>query len=318
MVERRRAFITGIAGQDGIYLTKLLRDKGYLVFGVAAPGASLAEDEAQIQFFDVRECDRLASFLREVQPDECFHLAAFHRSSSARVHTEEARDEFVSIETNVLSVQVILSTLFASRPACRVFLAGSCQMFGDPSETPQTEQTPFNPRTIYGITKVAATQLGHIYREKGMHVSTGILYNHESPFRSPEFVTSKIARMAVEISQGTADRLALGDVSARVDWGFAGDYVEAMHLMVTADQPRDYIISSGELHSVGEFAKLAFECVGLDWKRYVVEDPGAYQPVAKGIYFGGSSAIRERLDWRPKKQFREIVEMMVERYLQQV
>lgn len=315
---KRRACIIGVTGQDGTYLADLLRSKDYEVYGVDAPGRPPRSLVADFTELDIRDGERLAAHLARIRPDECYHLAALHHSSAARRDLgREGDDDRASIETNLLPAQTILQTLRISRPACRVFLAGSCHMFGDPAETPQTERTPFAPTTIYGITKTAATHLGRLYRaEKGMFVCTGILYNHESPLRGSDFASARIARAAADIARGASHRLVLGNPDATVDWGFAGDYVEAMHLMLQAETPEDFIIASGELHRVRDFAEIAFARVGLDWTAHVREDPDAYRPVSRTAYQGDISAIRHRLGWAPKTSFRELVEMMVDHALQ--
>jgi GDPmannose 4,6-dehydratase len=264
---------------------------------------------------DICDQDVFAAFLREARPDECYHLAAFQRSSATRtVPVDEGTDERASIETNFLSVHTILRTLCECRPECRVFLAASCHMFGDTTETPQTERTPFAPTNIYGITKAAATLLGRFYRgQKGMFVCTGILYNHESPLRGPDFVTARIAQAAVRIKQGSTEKLTLGNLYAQVDWGFAGDYVQAMHAMLQAEKPEDFIIASGELHRVRDFAEIAFRHVGLDWTAYVQEDASVHAPVSRAVYQGDATAIRERIGWKPRTTFEELVKMMVDR-----
>ena len=309
----KRALITGATGQDGTYLADFLRSRGYEIHGIDAPGHA-PRAEMTLHEVDVRDRDRLSAIITEIRPTEIYHLAAFHRSSSARTEGDrDSDDERASIETNFLSVQMILSTLRETHPTCRVFLAGSCHMFGDPPESPQTERTPFAPTNIYGITKTAAAHLGRYYREeKGMFVCTGILYNHESPLRGPDFVTAKIARAAVDIKNGKAKELVLGNLDARVDWGFAGDYVEAMHTMLAAEIPEDFIIASGELHRVRDFVEIAFARVNLDWTQYVRENVSAYRPVSASVYHGDASAIRERLGWKPKTSFKALVEMMVD------
>ena len=312
-MDKKRALITGATGQDGTYLVDLLRSKGYDIHGIDAPGHA-ARVPMTMHEVDLRDRGRLSAVIAELRPDELYHLAAFHRSSAARTEGEDASDdERASIETNFLSVQTILSTLHAVKPSCRAFLAGSCHMFGEAMESPQTERTPFAPTNVYGITKTAAMHLGRFYRnEKGMHVCTGILFNHESPLRGPDFVTAKIARAAVDIKNGKAAELVLGNLDARVDWGFAGDYVEAMHAMLSAEIPEDFIIASGELHRVRDFVEIAFARVGLDWTRYVREDASAYRPVSASVYHGDTSSIRARIGWTPKTSFKQLVEMMVD------
>jgi GDPmannose 4,6-dehydratase len=200
-----------------------------------------------------------------------------------------------------------------------VFLAGSCHQFGD-APGPQSEATPFSPTNLYGITKTAATHLGRYYRERhGMHVSTGILFNHESPRRRLDFITAQIAKGAVECLRGNQKELVVGDLNAKVDWGFAGDYARAMRMMVAADKPDDYVISSGELHTVGEFVTEAFDYARLKldgpYHNFVREDPSTYRPVSKTTYFGDNAKIRNRLDWNPQVGFKQLVHMMVDHYL---
>jgi GDPmannose 4,6-dehydratase len=314
-MEKRRAFITGAAGQDGTYLSDLLISKGYEVWAVDVPGSSPRSRVEHFRALNICDQDVLANFLREARPDECYHLAAFHRSSSSRGEsTDEGEDERLSVETNFLSVHTILRTLHDIKPECRIFFAASCHMFGDATETPQTERTPFAPTNIYGVTKVAATLLGRYYQEqKGMFVCTGILYNHESPLRGPDFVTARIAQAAVRIKRGSTEKLTLGNLDAQVDWGFAGDYVQAMHSMLQAPKPEDFIIASGELHKVREFAEIAFRHLGLNWTEHVQEDASVHAPVSRAVYQGDASAIRTRLGWKPMTSFKELVEMMVDR-----
>jgi GDPmannose 4,6-dehydratase len=314
-MEKRRAFITGAAGQDGTYLSDYLISKGYEVWAVDAPGTVPRSRVEHFRAIDICDADVFAAFLREARPHECYHLAAFHRSSASHVaSTDEGADERASIETNLLSAHTILRTLHESKPECRVFFAASCHMFGDATEIPQTERTLFAPTNIYGVTKVAATLLGRFYREQeGMFVCTGILYNHESPLRGPDFVTARIAQAAARIKYGSTEKLTLGNLDAQVDWGFAGDYVQAMHAMLQAEKPEDFIIASGELHRVRDFAEIAFRHVGLDWTAYVQEDPSVHAPVSRAVYQGNASAIKERLGWKPTTSFKELVEMMVDR-----
>jgi GDPmannose 4,6-dehydratase len=315
-MSKRRALITGAAGQDGTYLAGFLLSKEYEVFGIDAPGRAPRSALTRFTEFDIRNADRLAEYIKDLRPDECYHLAAFHRSSSARTDGQAAEDEIASIQTNLLSVQTVLSTLHAIQPDCRVFLAGSCHVFGDAVEIPQTEQTPFAPANIYGITKSAAAHLGRLYRGKGMYACTGILYNHESPLRSPDFVTAKIAKAAADIRRESANELTIGNLDAQVDWGFAGDYVRAMHAMLQAEKPEDFIIASGELHCIRDFIEIAFKRAGLDWTPYVRKDAGVHEPVSRSVYRGDISAIRNRLGWEPKTSFTELVNMMVDHYLQ--
>jgi len=316
LMPKRRALITGATGQDGTYLADFLISKDYEIIGLDRPGSTPRSALARFTEMDIRDSGRLADYVKEIRPDECYHLAAFHQSSSAVEGERKGEDERASFETNLLSVHAILNALRTARADCRVFLAGSCHMFGDASETPQTEATPLSPVNTYGVTKTAASHMGRLYREReGMFVCTGILYNHESPLRGPHFVTTKIARAAAEASRGAADRLVLGNLDAQVDWGFAGDYVRAMHLVLQAEHPEDFIIASGELHRVRDFAEIAFRRAGLDWTKYVSEDASAYRPVSHSVYRGDASAIRNKLGWRPETPFSDLVRMMVDHYL---
>lgn len=316
-MEKRRAFITGVTGQDGTYLSAFLLDRGYEVYGVDAQGHVPRVSLTGYQSFDIRDREALHTFLREAVPHGVYHLAAFHRSSAQTLLSVDLdTEERGSWETNVLSVQTILSTLSAHVPHCRVFLAGSCHMFGEAQGMPQSEQTPFKPTNIYAVTKVAATLLGRLYREqKRLFVCTGILYNHDSPWRGPDFVTARIAKTVVDILHGRASELVLGCLDAQVDWGFAGDYVEAMYAMLQAPSAEDFIIASGELHTVEEFARIAFARVGLDGQKYMREDAHLYKPVSSCVYQGDTHAIQTRLGWKPKTSFSSLVRMMVDHYL---
>lgn len=313
----RRALITGISGQDGAYLSALLVEKGYEVHGVDAPGHRRASSAGvDAKELDITDREAFAAFIRETKPDEVYHLAAHHRSSAVAAGTGTFMDERRSIETNFLTVHMLLSTLRLSNPSCRVFLAGSCHMFGETLETPQTEETLFAPVNMYGVTKAAATHLGRLYRnEYRQFVCTGILYNHESPLRGSDFVTTRIACGAAEVKRGRRGSLTLGNLDAQVDWGFAGDYVQAMWAMLQSELPEDFIIASGELHTVRDFARIAFERVGLDWSDYVREDSSVHQPVSRTVYHGDIRRVTSRLGWRPSTSFRRLVEMMVDAHL---
>ncbi len=314
-MEKRRACITGVSGQDGTYLSALLFSKGYDVYGIDALDRVPPAGVKDYRVLDIGDHDVFSACLKEIQPHECYHLAAQHRSSASAVTTTDG-DERMAFTTNVLSVHTMLHVLRHQNPDCRVFLAGSCHMFGEAKESPQTEQTAFAPTNLYGVTKVAATLLGRMYRDREkMFVCTGILCNHESPLRSMDFVTMRIAQAAVDISRGKATELVLGNLGAMVDWGFAGDYVRAMHMMMCATVPEDFVIATGELHSVGEFAACAFTRVGLDWKMYTREDANVYRPVAQTVYRGDAQAIRQRLGWRPERTFQDLVCMMVDHCL---
>jgi len=312
------ALITGICGQDGTYLAEHLRDTGRRVVGIdrAAPSQRLAQF-ADVRTIDHRDEAALTALVREVEPVECYHLAAYHRSSQTPTDGPTlAEEERLYLQTNVLATHALLSALRTHQPRCRIFLAGSCHMFGEPTVRPQDETTPFAPNSLYGITKVAVTSLARVLRERdGLFCCTGILFNHESPLRGPSFVTSRIARAAAHVARGGSERCVLGDLDAEVDWGFAGDYVRAMRLMLEAPAPRDYVISSGEMHRVRDFVELAFARVGRDWRPYVQQDSAAHRPVSRAVYQGSSARIHAELGWSPTTTFRELVEMMVDHHL---
>lgn len=306
----RRALITGISGQDGSYLAEHLDIDDIAVCGVSRAGP-YASPFASVLRLDLTKPDDLDDLIKQFQPDECYHLAAYHRSSQARTDLTESVEERLYLYTNLVATQRILSALREYAPKCRVFLAGSCHMFGNTADTRQNELTPMNPTSLYGITKVASMQLGRLYRERyGLFCATGILFNHESPLRGRSFITTQLA-------QGAAKRasVSVGDLGAKVDWGFAGDYVRAMRLMLDAETADDYVISSGELHTVKDFAELAYARNGLDWQDYVTEESHVYRPVAASEYFGDSSKIKAALGWKPEMQFEDLVAMMVDHHL---
>ena len=267
------------------------------------------------QAIDITDPDELRSVIQRFAPDECYHLAAHHRSSAATTEDalSEANDEREHIRVNLLATLRLLQLLREIRPSCRVFLAGSCHMFGAVRSSIQTESTPFCPHASYGITKVAAWHFAKSYRERGLlFCSMGILYNHESPRRASHFLSARIAQGVVDIVKRRTDHLVVGNLSAAVDWGFAGDYVDAMWRMLQHEEPDDFIVASGELHRVKDFVELAFEHVGLDWHSYVRQDSSVYRPVHDGVYHGDISKIRQRLGWTPTTSFKALVGMMVD------
>jgi GDPmannose 4,6-dehydratase len=228
-------------------------------------------------------------------------------------------DEFSTISTNINGTHFILSAIKENAPRCRFYFAASSEMFGLATKTPQNELTPFHPRSPYGISKVAGYYLSQNYREAyKLFVCNGICFNHESPRRGFEFVTRKITSRVAEIKMGLADELRLGNLEAKRDWGFAGDYVRAMWLMLQQDGPDDYVIATGKTHSVKEFVKLAFSYVGLDWKDYVVVDQALYRPAEIHLLQGDYSKASRKLKWKPQVDFKALVEMMVESDLERI
>lgn len=314
----KRALITGIAGQDGSYLCDLLLSKGYAVHGmdlsvvIDHPDKYLGRlhpvlDQIQLHATSMENFASVLNVVDEVRPDECYHLAA----QSSIIQSSE--NELSTISSNIGSTHHILAALWEKVPHCRFFFAASSEMFGDAREIPQTEITPFSPRNPYGVSKLAGYFLTRYYRaNKKMHASNGILFNHESPRRGAEFVTRKITKAAADIKHGRAKELRLGNLEARRDWGFAADYVEAMWRMLQQEEPDDFVISTGETHSVQEFVEKAFARVDLNWKQYVVVDEQFYRPTEAHELRGDYGKARAKLGWRPTVTFDELVAMMVD------
>ncbi|MCS7230985.1 MAG: GDP-mannose 4,6-dehydratase [Elusimicrobiota bacterium] len=314
----KKALITGITGQDGSYLAEFLLTKGYEVHGIVRRVALEDPEHRLWRIKHIKDklilhCGSLESYasifniVEKIQPDECYHLAAQSFVSYS------FEDEFSTINTNINGTMFILSALKERAPKCKFYFAGSSEMFGLAKESPQNENTPFHPRSPYGVSKVAGFYMTMNYREAyGMFCCSGILFNHESPRRGFEFVTRKITDGVARIKAGLAKELRLGNLEAKRDWGFAGDYVEAMWLMLQQDQPDDYVIATGETHSVKEFVELAFSYAKLNWKDYVVVDPSHYRPAEVFELRGDYTKAREKLGWKPKVKFEELVKMMLE------
>jgi GDPmannose 4,6-dehydratase len=310
MAGERRALVTGASGQDGYYLTHFLAAQGKQVVGISRHASEASAGRHLV--LDIADHQALRELLTDFAPDEIYHLAAYHRSSAGKVDLTEEEEERLYFRYNIEATRALLRAALAIVPQSRVFLAGSCHLFGDVEESPQTEQTPIRPNSLYGITKANNLWLGRYYRNTlGLRCATGILYNHESPRRGPSFVSALIARTAVRIARGDEHELVVGNLEAQVDWGFAGDYAEAMVHMMEAPVPEDLIIASGALHRVRDLVEVAFAHVGLDWRLYTRESAGVHRPVAKGIYHGDITAIR-RLGWSPRVPFEEMVHQMVD------
>ena len=314
----KRALITGINGQDGSYLAELLLEKGYEVDGVVRREAVEDASHRLGNLANVRDRVRLHvgavdnplsvyKIVSGVRPDECYHLA----SSSFVSYNFE--DEASIVANNFIATHSLLSALKEVVPGCRVYFAGSSEMFGDAKVTPQNEATPFNPRSVYGISKLAAFHLARNYREHhGMFVAAGILYNHESPRRGFQFVTRKVSSAVAGIKLGLAHSLPLGNLDASRDWGYAPDYVKAMYAMLQRPQPADYVIATGVTHTVRDLLRFAFSAVGLDYERYVTVDRSHFRPSEAVTLCGDSRLARRELGWAPSKSFEEIVKEMVE------
>jgi GDPmannose 4,6-dehydratase len=314
----KRALITGITGQDGSYLAELLLQKGYEVHGVVRRIALEDPEHRLSRLHSVRSSLKLHAASLEsyasmhqvvdkARPDECYHLAAQSFVSYS------FDDEFSTLNANVNGTHYLLSAMKNLAPGCRFYFAGSSEMFGKAEQAPQNEATHFHPRSSYGISKVAGFDLTRNYREAyQMHASSGILFNHESPRRGFEFVTRKITSGVARIRAGQSAKLPLGNLEAKRDWGHAREYVHAMWLMLQQPEPDDYVISTGETHSVREFVDLAFSHVGLDYRQYVVSDPNLFRPAEVNLLLGDSAKARAKLGWKPQVRFEDLVKEMVE------
>lgn len=314
----KRAFITGITGQDGSYLAELLLEKGYDVHVLVRRVALEDERHRMWRIRHIREqlsvhAGSLESFaslcrlVQRIQPDECYHLAA----QSFVGYSFE--DEFSTLNINVNGTHYLLASLKEMQPDCRFYFAGSSEMFGKVTHVPQNELTPFHPRSPYGISKVTGFELTRNYREAyGLPAVSGIAYNHESPRRGYEFVTRKISSHAARIKLGVEKELRLGNLDAKRDWGHAKDYVRGMWMMMQAPVPKDYILATGETHSVREFCDLAFRHIGLDYRDYVKTDPALFRPAEVDLLLGDASLIRRELGWEPAVKFEQLVKEMVE------
>jgi GDPmannose 4,6-dehydratase len=320
----KRALITGITGQDGSYLAELLLEKGYEVHGMVRRVALEDPQHRLLRISHLSDCLHLHSgslesyasvfeLFQKVKPDECYHLAA------QSFVGDSFQDEFSTINTNINGTHFVLSALKSVAPGCRFYFAASSEMFGKVTQSPQTEETPFHPRSPYGISKVAGFDLTRNYREAyGLHASSGILFNHESPRRGYEFVTRKITHAVARIKLGLDQELRLGNLDARRDWGYSGDYVKAMWLMLQQEKPDDYVVATGETHDVREFADAAFSHVGLRWQDYVKADQNFYRPAEVQTLTGDSAKARRVLGWKESVRFGQLVEMMVEADLKSV
>ncbi len=316
----KRALITGITGQDGSYLAEFLLGKGYEVFGMVRRSSvetfeRLAEIKDRIRLLQADLLDELSllELLEEVQPDEIYNLAA-----QSFVPTSWSQP-ILTGEFTAMGVTRLLEAMRRVCPHARFYQASSSEMFGKVREVPQNEKTPFYPRSPYGVAKVFGHYITVNYRESyGLFAVSGILFNHESPRRGKEFVTRKVSDGVARIKLGLARDLRLGNLDAERDWGFAGDYVEAMWLMLQQRQPDDYVIATGISHSVRDLVRVAFEHVGLDWPRYVVSDPALFRPAEVEHLRGDSSKARRVLGWEPRMRFEELVRLMVDADIERV
>jgi GDPmannose 4,6-dehydratase len=315
---KRKALISGITGQDGSYLAELLLEKGYEVHGLVRRVA--LEDpehrlwrikhiiqDLNLQPGSLESYPSIFRVMTTVKPDEVYHLAAQSFVSYS------FEDEFSTLNTNINGTHYMLAAMREVAPQARFYFAGSSEMFGEVRETPQNEMTPFHPRSAYGISKVAGFDLTRNYREAyGLHASSGILFNHEGPRRGYEFVSRKITSHAAKIKLGRAKEIKLGNLDAKRDWGHAKDYVEAMWRMLQQEKADDYVIATGETHSVREFLEIAFAHLGLDYQDYVVIDPQLYRPAEVNLLLGDCSKAKAQLGWQYAREFRDLVCEMVD------
>ena len=313
-MSRKTALITGITGQDGSYLAELLLQKGYRVCGMVRRASTEnfqriehCRDRLELFQADLLDGTSLMRLLADVQPDEIYNLAAMSFVPTSW------QQPVLTGEFTALGVTRLLDAVRHVCPLARFYQASSSEMFGKVQETPQRETTPFYPRSPYGVAKVYGHYLTVNYRESySLFACSGILFNHESPRRGLEFVTRKITNGVARIKHGLDRELRLGNLQAKRDWGFAGDYVDAMWRMLQQDQADDYVIGTGETHSVEEFVEIAFGHAGLDWRKYVVVDPLFYRPAEVDLLLGDATKAREKLGWERRVSFEGLVTMMVD------
>lgn len=310
----KRALITGITGQDGSYLAELLLKEGYEVFGLIRRTSTVRyerirhiQDQIKILSGDMGDQTSLTKALTVAQPDEVYNLAA-----QSFVQTSWDQSVFTGDVTG-LGVTRMLDAILTVNPKIRFYQASSSEMFGKVQAVPQIETTPFYPRSPYGVAKVYGHWITVNYRESyGLHASSGILFNHESPRRGLEFVTRKVAYHAAKIKLGKAKELRIGNTDAQRDWGFAGDYVRAMWLMLQQDTPDDYVVATGKTHSVKRLLEVAFETVNLNWQDYTVQDPAFMRPAEVDLLIGSPEKAGRVLGWEPQVSFEQLIQMMVE------
>ena len=320
----KKALITGVTGQDGAYLADFLLRKGYTVHGIIRRASTFNTDRIDnlyrdphdpkakllLHYGDMTDGTSLRRIIEKVQPDEVYNLGA---QSHVKVSFEQPEYTADVVYMGALRLlEALRDYIEVSDLQVKIYQAGSSEMYGS-TKPPQSEATPFHPRSPYSVSKLAAHWLGVNYREAyGMFISNGILFNHESPVRGETFVTRKITRAVGRIKLGLQDKLYLGNLDAKRDWGYAGDYVEAMWAMLQEDEADDYVVSTGEMHSVKEFAQMAFKLADLEWEKYVEIDERYFRPTEVDALCGDSSKARERLEWSPKVDFPTLVKMMVD------
>ena len=311
---KRKAFITGITGQDGSYLAEILLEKDYEVYGMVRRSSSFNTarvdhifGDIELVFGDLADGSVLNQLMRTIRPDEVYNLGA---QSHVRVSFDVPE---YTADVDALGTLRLLDAIREEGVGCRFYQASSSEMFGAVDEIPQNEETQFHPRSPYGVAKVFGYWITRNYREAyGMYAVNGILFNHESPRRGPTFVTRKITRAVGAILRGEQDDLKLGNLDAKRDWGFARDYMDGAWRMLQSDEPDDYVLATGETHSVEEFLEEAFTYAGLDWREYVTIDPRYFRPAEVDLLIGDYSKAKAELGWEPTVRFTELVRMMVD------
>jgi len=309
-----KAFITGITGQDGSYLAEILLEKGYEVYGMVRRSSSFNTaridhifGDVELVFGDLTDASSLNQLMRAIRPDEVYNLGA---QSHVRVSFDIPE---YTADVDALGTLRLLDAIREEGVECRFYQASSSEMFGKVAEVPQKETTPFHPRSPYGVGKVFSYWITRNYREAyGMYAVNGILFNHESPRRGPTFVTRKVTRAVGAILRGEQDSLALGNLEAKRDWGYAKDYMEGAWRMLQADEPDDFVLATGETHSIRELLDVAFGHVGLDWSDYVKIDERYFRPSEVDLLIGDYSKAKEKLGWEPAVKFEELIRMMVD------
>lgn len=310
----KKAIITGVTGQDGSYLAEFLLEKGYEVYGLIRRTSTVRyerirhiQDRIHLIPGDMSDQTSLNQSIMDIQPDEVYNLAA-----QSFVQTSFGQPVFTG-DVTALGVTRILDAIRTVKPDIRFYQASSSEMFGKVQEVPQTERTPFYPRSPYGVAKVYGHWITVNYRESyNLHASSGILFNHESPRRGLEFVTRKVTYHAAQIKLGLANELRIGNLEAQRDWGFAGDYVEAMWLMLQQDQPNDYVVATGQTHSVQRLLEVAFSTLDMNWQDYTVQDERFMRPAEVDLLVGDPALAKAELGWSPRVSFEGLIQMMVE------
>lgn len=307
----KRALIIGCEGQDGVYLSKNLEKKNYETIGI---GRNIihSTEPISVNCVDILQREQINNLLCECQPDEIYHLAAFHQSSE-NSKIDDILLSKKSIDIHINSLLYLLDGIKEKSKHTKLFYAASSHIFGNPDEEEQDEKTPFKPNCIYGITKTAGVNLCQYYRKQfNVFSSVGILYNHESPLRKSTFISKKIVDAAIAIKNNYQDKLIIGDLNAKIDWGYAPDYVEAMHRILQLSTAENFIISSGSVHTVQEFVIGVFKYLNLDWKKYVYENPSIITKKSKNTLKGNNMKLRLKTGWRPSINFDELIKILVD------